>query len=725
MSIRYLLSPIILLVYMLYFTVSLTNASPDQPWHINADRITALENGKLIIAEGDVILYRGPMEIKADYVRYNRQDSLVWAKGHLMVTIGEDILSGEEGEINLESQTGTVKPGKLFLKKNHLYLRSAEIVRLAEDQYSLEEAIITTCDGDHPAWSFTCQSLEVTVEGYVNVWHSAFWIKSVPVLYSPYLILPAKTERQSGVLFPEFSYGERDGLSFNLPLYWAIDPCSDATFYQHYRSKRGWMEGVEYRYAGDQNSRGILRANYLYDRLEDDDYNQDGVFRSSRSRWWIRGKIDQHLPLDMMTILDLDLVSDRDYLHEFDEGLTGFSKTNEIFLKNFGRSLVDKTSLLRESTAQVNRRWTTFYLSGQCQYYDNLEREGRENTLQVLPSLNFQAARQTLPGTPLFYEGNIDYIHYWRKQGLGMHRLDIYPKVSWPVRIGPYLDLQGLFGVRETVYDVKNYGDDSYAAQIKKSQPIRTLQNFQIDLSTEIGRVFKLRSKSMPKIKHTVKPSVVYDYLPAKGQDNLPNLDSLDRISSQNMVTYSFTNYLTTRQVGDDGRTVYRDVFRLKLSQSYDIREQRRRLAAGESRRPFSDLSLEAELKPTDRIYARYDTSYDTYNSTCKSYNGLLRLSDKRGDNLSADYRYTKDSIHELNVGLSVVITPAISLTYENKRSLHLDKNLESKAGFNYQAQCWGVGVQFSKTSEDRRFFILFSLYGLGEFGPLEFSAIR
>jgi LPS-assembly protein len=136
-------------------------------------------------------------------------------------------------------------------------------------------------------------------------------------------------------------------------------------------------------------------------------------------------------------------------------------------------------------------------------------------------------------------------------------------------------------------------------------------------------------------------------------------------------------------------------------------------------------VSLEAELAPTDRIYARYDTSYDTYDSTCENYNGLLRLSDKRGDSLSVDYRYTKGSLHELNTGLSVVVTPAVTISYENRRSLDLDKNLESRAGLNYQAQCWGVSVQFSKTQEDRRFFVLFSLYGVGDFGPLAFSGAR
>jgi len=733
LPIRFLLTPIILSLCLLYLTVLPTNAiaieggaSPDnQPWLMYADKVTTLEDGKIIIAEGNVILSRGDMEVRADYIRYRRVDSLAWAKGHLNIIMGEDILTGEEGEINLDRQTGTVKPGGLFLKKNNVHLKAAEIVRLAEDQYSLKEAVITTCDGERPAWSFSCSHLDVTVEGYAKARQSAFWVRSLPVIYSPYLVLPAKTKRQSGLLFPEFSYGERDGLSLNLPFYWAIDPCSDATFYQHYLSKRGWMEGVEYRYAGDQNSKGILLANYLHDRLEDDDYDKDGVFRSSRNRWWIRGKIDQYLPLDIMTMLDLDLVSDRDYLREFDDGLTGFTKTNQALLNNFGRSLADKTALIRESTAQVNRRWTNFYLAGQCRYYDNLNRDERETTLQVLPSINFLAARQIVPATPLYYEGNVDYIHYWRKQGIGMHRLDIYPKVSWPLRIGPYLDLQGLFGVRETVYDVENYGDESYAAQITKDRPTRTLHNFQADLSTEVGRVFKLAGKSITKIKHTIKPAVVYDYLPVKDQNDLPNLDGVDRISSQNIVTYSLTNYLTTKQVRDDGGSVYKDVFRLKLSQSYDIREERRLLAAEERRRPFSNVSLEAELAPTDSIYARYDTSYDTYDSTCRSYNGLLRLSDKRRDSLSVDYRYTKGSLHELNTGLSLVVTPAVTVSYENRRSLDLDKNLESRAGLNYQAQCWGVSVQFSKTQEDRRFFVLFSLYGVGDFGPLAFSGAR
>ena len=119
LPIRFLLTPIILSLCLLYVTVLPTNAiaiegsaSPDnQPWLMYADKVTTLEDGKIIIAEGNVILSRGDMEVGADYIRYRRVDSLAWAKGHLNITMGEDILTGEEGEIDLDRQTGTVKPG--------------------------------------------------------------------------------------------------------------------------------------------------------------------------------------------------------------------------------------------------------------------------------------------------------------------------------------------------------------------------------------------------------------------------------------------------------------------------------------------------------------------------------------------------------------------------------------------------------------------------------------
>ena len=104
----------------------------------------------------------------------------------------------------------------------------------------------------------------MTIEGYGQVWHPSFRVKNFPVLYFPYMIFPAKTKRQSGLLMPDPGYSTRDGLTLNLPFFWAISDNTDATFNEYYMSRRGLMQGAEFRYALSPFSKGTLMLDYLF-----------------------------------------------------------------------------------------------------------------------------------------------------------------------------------------------------------------------------------------------------------------------------------------------------------------------------------------------------------------------------------------------------------------------------------------------------------------------------
>ena len=41
----------------------------------------------------------------------------VFAKGHVLMTAGEDVLAGTDMEINLDTQTGTIYNGSVFIKE--------------------------------------------------------------------------------------------------------------------------------------------------------------------------------------------------------------------------------------------------------------------------------------------------------------------------------------------------------------------------------------------------------------------------------------------------------------------------------------------------------------------------------------------------------------------------------------------------------------------------------
>ncbi|MBV5333992.1 LPS assembly protein LptD, partial [bacterium] len=88
----------------------------------------------------------------------------------------------------------------------------------------------------------------------------------------------------------------------------------------------------------------------LSDPSETDYYQDTGFTHTNEDRYWFRGKIDHDLPNNLYTRIDLDVVSDRDYLTEFNTGFTGYNQSNERFLRTYGRNFQAATEDQRFNT---------------------------------------------------------------------------------------------------------------------------------------------------------------------------------------------------------------------------------------------------------------------------------------------------------------------------------------------------------------------------------------
>ncbi|MDH4206448.1 MAG: putative LPS assembly protein LptD, partial [Desulfobacteraceae bacterium] len=222
------------------------------PWHIVADEMNYDDQAKVYIGIGNVNITKKDKNLNADYVRFNQNTMDVFAKGHVVMMVGENIITGTSMDMNLNSETGTIYNGTIFIDENHFYIKGDKIQKVGKDSYTADKASVSTCDGDPPAWKITGRNLKVTVEGYGFVKHAALWAKKVPVLYTPFLVFPVKQKRQTGLLAPRVGYSDRKGGEYLQPLFWAINESSDATFYAHYMGSRGEKLGLEYRYVLDE-----------------------------------------------------------------------------------------------------------------------------------------------------------------------------------------------------------------------------------------------------------------------------------------------------------------------------------------------------------------------------------------------------------------------------------------------------------------------------------------
>ena len=168
---------------------------------------------------------------------------------------------------------------------------------------------------------------------------------------------PAKTKRESGLLLPSIGFSKLNGAEVEIPVFWAISDQMDATFYEHYMSDRGLMQGLEYRYVADQESKGAFLADVLDDKKEKDLSDPEELEvspfpRTNDTRYWLRGKSDQALPMGLKAKMDLDYVSDQDYLREFQWGLYGFQARPDL-----AKNSEDRSRKSRHLTGGVRCGW--------------------------------------------------------------------------------------------------------------------------------------------------------------------------------------------------------------------------------------------------------------------------------------------------------------------------------------------------------------------------------
>ncbi len=708
------------------------------PWHIVADEISYDDKANVYVGKGNVSITKKDKNLSADHVRFDQKTMNVFAQGHVIMTVGENILTGTSMEMNLNSETGTVYNGTILLQENHYIIKGDKIQKVGKDSYTAEKASVTTCDGDRPAWKITGRNLKITVEGYGTVKHAALWAKKVPVLYTPFLVFPVKLERQTGLLVPQFGYSDRKGAEYLQPFYWAINERSDATFYAHYMSSRGEKLGIEYRYVLDEQSKGTLMYDFLDDRQVDDGspgsekwgYEDDGVLRPNSDRYWLRMKQDQALPHGFFARLDIDVMSDQDYLHEFKEGYTGFDEAETYYIEEFGRGFDAYDDPVRLNRFNVSRNWPLYSLNAELRWYDDvIARRQKETdmTLQRLPVITFTGSKQTFLNSPFYFNLASQYTYFYSEDGPRHHRADIYPRFYLPYSYKHYFTIEPSVGVRETVW---HFDKEEYRSSDKKTLS-REMYDLKVDLVSEIYHVFNLQGKRVERIKHTIRPNIVYDYIPEKDQSDLPALDDIDRIEKKNLITYSLTNTLTSKSKIHTGenkghaadkpagqRTYkppvydYNEFFRFKLEQSFDINKENE-----DDPEPFSPIHGELELYPKRYLSLRADADWSHYDSNFRSRNIAATLWDMRGDRLFVEYRYQRDTSETVYTDARVNISDRLEAYAEYERNIFDGRDLKYGLGVLYEAQCWSFDSSLLKEGDDLRVLFMIRLHGIGEIG--------
>jgi len=672
-----------------------------------------------------------PVEITADFLSFDKEADTYYANGNVVVvqegvtmetggvimnvaagkarTAGETFIYDTEGNtvrgtdlwIDIKKNTAVIANGRIFYKRDNIHIEGDPLKKTGKNTYEGKRISYSTCDcpskDGSRAWSFSAKEANLTLGGYLRAKNAFFRIKDYPVLYTPYLRVAVQRERQSGFLMPSPGYSELRGFVLDNAFFWAIARNRDATFFLDVETARGFGGGLEYRYIRSARSYG----NFYFYNFSERDINRVREFRkglnnlarpssASSERWQLKFDHTEILSAGFNIKAHINVVSDDEYFVDF-----GDSEDRSI------ESL--------ESNVSLSKNWSVYSLVAQLRIFDNLLIEDDATTLRKLPEISLTASDKKIPWTPLYRSLSSSFINFSRSEGTTGQRLDLQPTISLPLSPGGYFDFKASFTPRGTIYLVKENPGGRYVD--------RYLYKAASEVTTTFARTFHRSGKKVDAFKHTIRPKLSYVYIPEANQDTLPSFDSVDFIAASNTVTYSLNSILTGRY-SSDGATVYRDFVYMELKESYNIHEAMRDLTSNtDKKRPFSDISAEAILKPTSYSKITGKMLYNVYDNRAANYDINLDVNDSRGDALSVSHRFVRGSTNFIEGSLKVHINRAFDVSYMERYSLDERKAIENTFKGSYHHQCWGAELTLSNTLEENIVYISFSLKGIGNVG--------
>ena len=494
---------------------------------VDAESLTYERETNTLLARGGVTLTRGDTTLTADEVRYDRTNAVAEARGHVVITDPEANIDGDFAHLNLDDESGWVEAGTAELKPSNYTLTGERIEKRGGPLYAASHGVFTTCRCgglEKPSWSIAGASTDITLEGTGVVRHATFRVKDVPVLYFPYFLFPAKTDRASGFLFPRLANSNRRGFQYEQPFYWAINKSSDATVAVDLETAARVGAIGEYRYLLSRTARGNFTVAYYNEQIRGRPSGtvapNGGQPDTPENRFALSGQHRQPFYGGSQLYLRLFAISDDTFLKEIN-----------TFAFSTRRDLQLRSSRFTTSRAGIIKTWDNGLAWFENAYYQDLI-DPQPLALQKLPRLE---AEHSMPLLGDLLVGRVEgqAIDYQRERGYAGLRGDLGPEVFLPFHLGRAFNGSLTGRLRETAYHltdteqvafvVPTSGVGSHfraAPELPRLDGDRSRELAEVSgrTGTEFARVFDFHHFGFEKLRHTIEPELRYLFVPSAGR---------------------------------------------------------------------------------------------------------------------------------------------------------------------------------------------------------------
>lgn len=666
----------------------------DSPIFIDADRLHMDKQGKLQ-ASGQVRIRKRGQSVQADEVLYQRQSQQLEAAGDVRLQQNQNLIFGEQLQLNLQSQSGQVtQPGFQLLDTGGRG-QARQLTIQDKQHYSLDDATYTTCRPDDESWLLQAGELEIDRQRHVGVArHVRVKFQGIPLIYAPWMSFALNDQRRSGLLAPTFGSTEKGGAEITVPYYWNIAPHRDATLSPRVMEKRGVLFNNEFRYL-DAQYRGQLNLDILpWDRV------------AERRRGRVTLQHQHQLPWGGSAYLNLNRVSDNDYYRDLADQVNATSQVNlpqeaGLHYARSGwqaRAMFQQFQTLQDESAPIQAPYTRL----------------PQLTLSGEKYFNRWAASLTS-----------EYVDFGHEQRVNGQRFVVNPAVRYDMFDHPAYYLRPELALHSTVYQIGDNNQGQFEDQ-SRHVPI-----FSVDAGAEFERRFDVLGR--PQLQ-TLEPRIFYVYAPYRQQAQLPNFDTAqadfsfaqmfsknrffghDRVGDANQVTLAMTTRILDEQTG-------RERLQVKAGQRFSIKSPRVFLhRPDDADHNRSDMLVAASGPVTDAWSLQGELQYDPNDSQMQRYNAAAHYRPEPGKVLNLGYRFSRNSFRHVDVSGQWPLSAKWQAVGRWNYSLQDDELLEAILGLEYVRHCWSmrlVAQKFATSSneDNTSFFMQLQLNDLMRIG--------
>jgi LPS-assembly protein len=714
-----------------------------------------LSGGVELNDQKDTKLYADEVEILVD------QDRAI-ATGNVLLTQGNNRISADRADFNTKTRLGTfysasgiatmkppkqsASPGAFAPPLNNadtdVYFFGDVIEKIGAKKYKITNGGFSTCVQPTPRWDLHADTVILNIDHYTVLRNAVLNVKGVPLLYVPVMYYPTNDkDRATGILLPTYGNSSLRGQSIHNAFFWAINRSQDATFMHDWYSQAGQGVGSEYRYNFGGGSDGQFSGHLLNQSAT---VAPDGNPLPPRA-FELRGSANQALPHNLRLRARVNYFSNLDVMQSFNTNVYDVSRNQRSYAGNLVGA------------------WKTFSLNGTYDYTEYFTSQTSSGVVGNSPRIALARNERPLFGanSPIYFSANTEFVHEDRQtkdhdaviDDSGVSRVDFAPQIRYPFKKWQFFTVNSSVSWRDTYYTRSQMIDPVTLARTVTDDSInRTYYTAQAQIVGPVfNRIFNTPDNGYAeRFKHTVEPFLTVQHTSAINDfARIIQIDGVDTIvGGTTNFSYGVNNRFYAKRRSRDGRvSSAQEIISIELVQTYYTQALASQFdpryttsfAGGQSNN-FSPVSLSIRATPTTNVNATLRSEFDSRTRQLRTlslnttYNWSGRLQSTIGwtkrfyiadligfndPNTLDDSLNASTNVHTIDNRLGTIY----SFNYDILRSGMTQQRFSAF----YNAQCCGIAFEYQTYNyaglgsifpADHRFFLSFSLAGLGTFSP-------